>query len=67
MTKPTWIKELYEILSLTGPASRIEEYKENYPGNYQIEEGYDAGSGRFYIKLVFDTPQDETVFRLRYD
>ena len=41
-----------------------ERMKEQFPGNYVVEEYYDSGVHRFELRLKFDTPEDETWFLL---
>jgi len=43
-----------------------EQMQKNYPGNYVVQEYYDFHRMAFKAKLVFDKPEDETMFILRY-
>ena len=43
-----------------------EFYKDMYPGNYIIDEYFDPAIQKFASRLIFETPEDKTVFLLRY-
>jgi hypothetical protein len=45
---------------------RTESLLKMYPGNYVVEEYYDPTTAQFLGKLKFNTPEDETWFRLKY-
>jgi hypothetical protein len=36
------------------------------PGKYTVEERYNTEKYKFEFKLVFETPNEETVFYLKY-
>lgn len=38
----------------------------NYPGQYTVEQFYNAESGRFDLRLKFDDPKEEIVWLLRW-
>lgn len=40
--------------------------QEKYPGDYIIEEYYDTDTMKFAYKLEFNSPEDQTVFILKY-
>lgn len=42
-----------------------EEFKSRYPGNYQMEWTMN-GINNISCSIAFDTPEDETMFLLRY-
>lgn len=44
----------------------LERMQRHSPGNYTLEKYYDEDHGYSY-RLKFDTPQDETFFRLKYE
>jgi hypothetical protein len=39
---------------------------EYYPGNYTLDWKFDIIKGAFVLYPKFDTPQDETLFLLKY-
>jgi hypothetical protein len=41
--------------------------QEKYPGNYIVEERFDPVRQQFALFLKFDTPEDETLFILKYE
>lgn len=41
--------------------------QEEYPGNYIVEEFYNTKIQEFDLRLKFDTPEDETLFHLKYE
>lgn len=41
--------------------------KEDYPGNYIVQEAYIPNRGCWGAKIIFDSEEDEIVFRLRYE
>jgi hypothetical protein len=43
-----------------------EFYKDMYPGSYIIDEYFDPVIQKFASRLIFETPEDKTVFLLRY-
>ena len=47
-------------------AISLQRMQDHYPGNYTLEKYYDEDRGYSY-RLKFDTPQDETFFRLKYE
>lgn len=40
--------------------------QEFYPGNYTLDWKFDIIKGAFVLYPKFDTPQDETLFLLKY-
>ena len=46
-------------------AISLQRMQDHSPGNYTLEKYYDEDRGYSY-RLKFDTPQDETLFRLKY-
>jgi hypothetical protein len=42
------------------------EYKDAFPGNYILEEFYCEKNMKLQYRIRFDTPQDKTIFLLRY-
>lgn len=44
----------------------IESMQEKFPGEYTLEEYYDTEKGRFKLKMVFDVPEEESMFIMRY-
>ncbi len=38
----------------------------SYPGPYIVEEYYDSKRMSFALRLKFETPQEETLFRIKY-
>ena len=43
------------------------QMKEDYPGEYIVEEYFDPKTCTFDVRLRFDTPEDETFFHLKYE
>lgn len=43
------------------------EMKKKWEGNYEVKEYFDSIGIKFSFKLVFSDPQEELVFRLRYE
>ena len=43
-----------------------EMMQDKFPGSYIVEEYYDASRMRFAFKLKFDSPKQETMFKLKY-
>ena len=43
-----------------------EAFQEKFPGNYTIEEFYNAKLQRFDVRLKFFDPKDETLFLLKH-
>lgn len=43
-----------------------DEMQSLWPGNYTVWEYWEETSGTFVCYLKFDTPQDETMFYLKY-
>lgn len=41
-------------------------FKAKHPGNYIIEDHFNQSSLTVVFNAVFDTPEDETCFRLKY-
>jgi len=41
-------------------------YKDTFSGNYDFEEYYCLEHRRFQHRIRFDTPEDKTIFLLRY-
>lgn len=69
---PKWREALlfmyvYTPDTIEGFRKREDAFRSHFPGNYKIVEGYDAKRGAFGLKLEFDSPQDETIFRLKHD
>lgn len=52
--------------SILGQRIAPEFYKDTYPGNYIIDEYFDPAIQKFTSRLIFETPEDKTVFLLRY-
>lgn len=44
----------------------IAHMQEIYPGNYILEEYYDSDTKRHRLKMVFDSPEEESMFIMRY-
>jgi hypothetical protein len=44
-----------------------EQMKEKYPGNYIVEEYFDPQILEFSLRLKFETPEEETLFLLKYE
>lgn len=45
----------------------LKSYTNKYPGNYVLEEYMDSKLLKVLYRLKFNTPEDKTVFLLRYD
>lgn len=45
----------------------LERYSNKYPGNYILEEYLDSKLLKVQYRLKFSTPEDKTMFLLRYD
>ena len=45
----------------------LERYSNKYPGNYVLEEYLDSKLLKVQYRLRFETPEDKTMFLLRYD
>lgn len=44
-----------------------EALKKDYPGNYVLKETFIPTRLQWGLKIEFETPEDETWFRLKYD
>lgn len=44
----------------------IGEMQEAYPGNYTLEEEENPLTNHYEYKMVFDSPEDESLFVMRY-
>lgn len=44
----------------------IGEMQAKYPGNYTLDEHIDSNSGYYKYQMVFDTPEEESLFLLKY-
>jgi hypothetical protein len=44
----------------------IAHMQEIYPGNYILEEYYDSDTKRHRLRMVFDSPEEESMFIMRY-
>ena len=57
-------------IAIADSGSRLEivekRMKENFPGNYIIEEYYDAKRFRFHIRPKFETEAEKTMSLLRW-
>lgn len=40
--------------------------QKKYPGNYQVEQYYNADKMKWDLRLKFDSPKDETFFKVKY-
>jgi hypothetical protein len=45
----------------------LKSYTNKYPGNYVLEEYMDSKLLKVQYRLKFATPEDKTIFLLRYD
>jgi hypothetical protein len=45
----------------------LKSYTKRYPGNYVLEEYMDSKLLKVLYRLRFETPEDKTMFLLRYD
>ena len=45
----------------------LKSYIKKYPGNYVLDEYLDAKLLKVQYRLRFETPEDKTMFLLRYD
>lgn len=43
-----------------------EMFQKKFPGNYTLEEFYNAKLQRFDVRLMFFNPKEETMFLLKY-
>lgn len=43
-----------------------DHFQKEFPGNYHIQEAYLPEAGGWGAKIIFDTPEDETWFKLKY-
>lgn len=41
--------------------------QKDYPGNYMVQEAYIPDRGCWGAKLIFESEQDEIMFKLRYE
>lgn len=67
-----FMKDLWRIYTAFGihnlnEEERLKSYKNKYPGNYILEEYLDPRLLKVLYRLKFNTPEDKTVFLLRYD
>ena len=65
-------KRLKEVYSRASKNDQFEGtmtqwMQEDYPGNYTVQEAYIPDRGCWGAKLVFESEQDETWFKLRYE
>lgn len=44
----------------------IGEMQEAYPGNYTLVEEENTSTNHYEYKMVFDTPEDESLFVMKY-
>ena len=61
----SWTK-MDNVSTAEGLVDVNEIMKKHYPGNYDVIEAFLPERGVFGFKLVFQTPQDETLFLLRW-
>jgi hypothetical protein len=60
-----YINEDDVTISEQHDAISLQRMQDHSPGNYTLEKYYDEYHGYSY-RLKFDTPHDETFFRLKY-
>lgn len=70
MTTP-WKKYLESLLQLDrgvehGEAWMTERLQQRWPGPYRVVKVANWGWNSFDYQIVFDSPEDETMFTLRY-
>ena len=72
----TYLKVLESIQSTTFAQSRnlddiesnaLDEMQKMFPGNYTVKALYDVDTHTVKFKLVFNSPRDETFFKLKYE
>lgn len=72
----TWRQVLEDIfLSTVSQTRSLDDIESNamdlmqtaYPGNYTIKALYDVDEQAVRFKLIFNTPADETFFKLKYE
>lgn len=67
-----WQEDLYRIQrryvrqSLDDYEKVLDEFKKSYPGNYRLRWNYDADRGSLILRPVFDRPEEETFWKLKY-
>lgn len=55
---------LFELFDETVVEYVDREFKSRYPGNYQVK--WSLKSNQIECSMKFDTPEDETMFLLKY-
>lgn len=59
------MSKLYEAINEENRQSVVRSMQASYPGNYTVIYRPNP-DGTWSWQLVFDSPQDETLFRLKY-
>ena len=44
----------------------LDEFKKSYPGNFGLRWKYDIDSGLIVLTPVFERPEEETFWKLKY-
>jgi hypothetical protein len=57
---------MFDLIEDEGGAKSKKAYKDAFPGNYTLEEYYCPKYKKFQYRIRFDTPEDKTIFLLRY-
>lgn len=60
----TPMMKLYPALSFEEVVT--EDMKVHFPGNYCVEQYYDVKSGNISLRLKFEDPEEETVWKLKW-
>jgi hypothetical protein len=48
-------------------SNTLDEMQKLYPGGYTVKALYDVDTHTVKFKLVFNSPRDETFFKLKYE
>jgi hypothetical protein len=48
-------------------SNALDEMQKLYPGGYTVKALYDVDTHTVKFKLVFNSPRDETFFKLKYE
>ena len=63
------LREVYSFASRNEQfeGTMTEWMQKDYPGNYTVQEAYIPDRGCCGAKIVFESEQDELMFKLRYE
>jgi hypothetical protein len=62
---PYW-KDFLGFLNRESPSVANQLMKENFPGNYTLQQRYDSNLGGFYYTIEWENEADEVFWLLKY-